>query len=308
MLYTQPSKYNPQKTSWKQTSFCGLFYKWCDPGEGNVGDITAKHRAYNWECLSDWVIKFNNQPFWDIQHRGPCSPYKPCNHIHRMPESIHKSLARYQLIVAEWYHKSESTLAQVMACCLTAPSHYLNQCWLTISEVLWHSQEGDFTGKFSHFIDGLVQERRNSSALAMELCLSCTKSLTHQYILHMSLKITSSAIIASVKLRPGLVIIIHVRETNIFPEIWIAELPDCQWYGPHASLGDVADHPIPLANQLFIPLTANRLKYWENGHHSVDDIFKIIPSSSSRIPWVGKLTGPVDSLYNQEFCILNSLT
>ena len=24
---------------------------------------------------------------------------------------------------------------QVMACCLTAPSHYLNQCWLIISEV-----------------------------------------------------------------------------------------------------------------------------------------------------------------------------
>ena len=30
--------------------------------------------------------------------------------------------------------RSESTLAQVMACCLTAPSHY-NQCWLIISEV-----------------------------------------------------------------------------------------------------------------------------------------------------------------------------
>ena len=26
-----------------------------------------------------------------------------------------------------------------MACCLTAPSHYLNQCWLIISMVLWHS-------------------------------------------------------------------------------------------------------------------------------------------------------------------------
>ena len=25
---------------------------------------------------------------------------------------------------------TESTLAQVMACCLMAPSHYLNQCWL----------------------------------------------------------------------------------------------------------------------------------------------------------------------------------
>ena len=36
---------------------------------------------------------------------------------------------------------TESTLAQVMACCLTAPSHYLNQYWLIISEVLWHSSE-----------------------------------------------------------------------------------------------------------------------------------------------------------------------
>ena len=33
---------------------------------------------------------------------------------------------------------TESTLAQVMASCLTAPSHYLNQCWLLINKVLWH--------------------------------------------------------------------------------------------------------------------------------------------------------------------------
>ena len=37
---------------------------------------------------------------------------------------------------------TEPTLAQVMACCLTAPSHYLNQCWLVISKVLWYSSEG----------------------------------------------------------------------------------------------------------------------------------------------------------------------
>ena len=36
-----------------------------------------------------------------------------------------------------WRHRYGSTLAQVMACCLTAPSHYLNQCWLIISEVQW---------------------------------------------------------------------------------------------------------------------------------------------------------------------------
>ena len=34
---------------------------------------------------------------------------------------------------AIWRQGSWSTLAQVMACCLTAPNHYLNQCWLVIS-------------------------------------------------------------------------------------------------------------------------------------------------------------------------------
>ena len=29
-----------------------------------------------------------------------------------------------------WWYTSWSTWVQVMACCLSAPSHYLNQCWL----------------------------------------------------------------------------------------------------------------------------------------------------------------------------------
>ena len=40
-------------------------------------------------------------------------------------------------------YKSGSTLTQVI---LAAPSHSLNQCWLFISEVLWYSPEGNFTG------------------------------------------------------------------------------------------------------------------------------------------------------------------
>ena len=44
-----------------------------------------------------------------------------------------------------WRQRSGSILAQVMACCLTAPSHYLNQCWLIISEVQWHSYKDNFT-------------------------------------------------------------------------------------------------------------------------------------------------------------------
>ena len=39
---------------------------------------------------------------------------------------------------ALWRKRSGSTLAHVMACCLTTPSHYLNQCWLIISKVQWH--------------------------------------------------------------------------------------------------------------------------------------------------------------------------
>ena len=37
--------------------------------------------------------------------------------------------------------RSGSTLAQLMDCCLTAPSQYLNQCWLLISELLWHTYD-----------------------------------------------------------------------------------------------------------------------------------------------------------------------
>ena len=44
-----------------------------------------------------------------------------------------------------WQHRTGSTLAQVMACCLTAPRHYQNQCWLIISKVQGHSSENNFT-------------------------------------------------------------------------------------------------------------------------------------------------------------------
>ena len=45
-----------------------------------------------------------------------------------------------------WRHSSESTLAQVMAWCRTAPSHYLNQSGFLVKGALWHSHEGNFTG------------------------------------------------------------------------------------------------------------------------------------------------------------------
>ena len=43
------------------------------------------------------------------------------------------------------YICSASTLAPVMACCLTAPIHNLNQRSPSINEVLWHLSESNFT-------------------------------------------------------------------------------------------------------------------------------------------------------------------
>ena len=45
---------------------------------------------------------------------------------------------------AMWRHVSGTTLAQVMACCLAAQRNYLNQCWFIISQIPWHSSEGNF--------------------------------------------------------------------------------------------------------------------------------------------------------------------
>ena len=59
-------------------------------------------------------------------------------------------------IDAIWRQGSRSTLVQVMAWCLTAPSHYLNQSWLIISKVPWHSSEGIIMRRSEDTGNGLV--------------------------------------------------------------------------------------------------------------------------------------------------------
>ena len=58
---------------------------------------------------------------------------------------IYKKLNSLWHTDAIWRHRSGSTLVQVMACCLMAPSHYLNWCWLFMKDILWHSPESNFT-------------------------------------------------------------------------------------------------------------------------------------------------------------------
>ena len=56
-----------------------------------------------------------------------------------------------------WWHRSRSTLAQVMACCLMAPCPYLNHCWLirnihlrAISQEVPQSSTGKISLKITH--------------------------------------------------------------------------------------------------------------------------------------------------------------
>ena len=52
----------------------------------------------------------------------------------------------------KWRLRTLSTLIQVMACYLSAPSHYLNQYWLIISKIMWFSPEGYFTENIQDII------------------------------------------------------------------------------------------------------------------------------------------------------------
>ena len=49
---------------------------------------------------------------------------------------------------AIWRWRFWSTLVQVMAWCLMAPSNYLNRCWLVINKFLWHSSEDIIIRRF----------------------------------------------------------------------------------------------------------------------------------------------------------------
>ena len=82
-----------------------------------------------------------------------------------------------------WWHRSVSTLAQVMACCLTAPSHYLNQCWLIISEVLWHSPFYITSFKSMH-LRLLSHLPGTNGLISVSKSLFCLDDLQMGYFLH----------------------------------------------------------------------------------------------------------------------------
>ena len=96
----------------------------------DIGDLNS-HRAYY--CLAVmWIQMVIHPPlehFCSLYDFGPILkiPSKYVNTSWLWPGD------------AILCHRTWSTLVQVMASCLMAPSHYLKQYWLTISMILWFS-------------------------------------------------------------------------------------------------------------------------------------------------------------------------
>ena len=107
--------------------FCLIILNLC-----SVMDHALCCEEWLWTGMHDGAVYGEESHLKSLTHRGPVTDFNslgPCDAI--------------------WRQRSGSTLVQVMAWCLTAPSHYLNQFWL-ISKVEWHSSKGKFTRYLSH--------------------------------------------------------------------------------------------------------------------------------------------------------------
>ena len=189
------------------TSITGHFFakkareSWsvCIPENKNANDMV---RRTKWSQSCAWRTEFFFQTAW-VTAVSPLLMH--CRYQSCTP-SIYpfKSLWPSDTISR---HRSGSTLAEVMARVM-APSHYLNQYWFILSRVLWHLLEDSSTENnpeichwdhvFQDHTDGLVQERRNSIANALELRLSCTNPMIQsKYYSHISQGPMSSQILST---------------------------------------------------------------------------------------------------------------
>ena len=83
-----------------------------------------------------------------------------------------------------WWHRTESTLVQVMAWCLMASSHYLKHCWIFISISQWYSSDvsslRDTPGinpiklAWTSFIWHFIQIYQGQSVKSLTLNYTCT--------------------------------------------------------------------------------------------------------------------------------------
>ena len=85
-----------------------------------------------------WLDLDNSYVIWILLHNVQVA----------LQSLTHCGLVTYDVIDPDqhWFRSSA-----VMPCCLVTPSNYLNQCWHTISNVLWHSPKNNVTGNTQWF-------------------------------------------------------------------------------------------------------------------------------------------------------------
>ena len=74
-----------------------------------------------------------------------------------------------------------------MAWCLTAPSHYMSQCWLLISAVLWHSLQSNFSLPSYYLLKWILKSSFQRCCLILQEPLNrpiaqisqCTSPMSH---------------------------------------------------------------------------------------------------------------------------------
>ena len=131
---------SPHKDQWHGALMFSLIYAWKNGWINNrdAGDLRCHCTHYDVTVM----YTANNMTADDVVSYGARASavmvviWFAKNIPASAPERLINSLWPNDTI---WQHRSGSTLFLVMACCLTAPSHYLNQCWLIISEVQRHS-------------------------------------------------------------------------------------------------------------------------------------------------------------------------
>ena len=112
------------KTSWMMYYF-GVIYSYSKT-KNNIF-LNTQGASYDVYCFSKYWHQAANGFLARVKYRAVSfvcclTIFHPVYPILRPSDAI-------------WWYKSGSTMAQVMACCLTAPGHYLNHCWLILSKV-----------------------------------------------------------------------------------------------------------------------------------------------------------------------------
>ena len=129
------------------------FYNWkynVRPSIQSLWIIQAHHRRVRNAYLQRIVLKASGQI--DLLHLPMGGQYVticyPVQHFTVILNTVRKFHYVFNTLWPDdaiRRHRYWLASTQVMACCLMAPNHYLNQCCLTISEVPWQPPESNVT-------------------------------------------------------------------------------------------------------------------------------------------------------------------